>query len=132
MSDTDASQPDDAAAATPSDAGASVDRTTVAETAYLARLSFDSEAEVEQLRADMQQMLGYVAALGEVDTEGVAVTIHAISEPNVFREDEPRPSLPRAQVLGLSPDADAAKEGFFGVPAVLGEGEAEGEEAPPE
>ena len=46
---------------------------------------------------------------------------HALPVQNVFRDDEPRPSLPVAEALANAPDrrTDARGEQFYAVPAVL-------------
>jgi aspartyl-tRNA(Asn)/glutamyl-tRNA(Gln) amidotransferase subunit C len=58
-----------------------------------------------------------VAAL---QTEGVEPTAHPLPIENVLRDDDPRPSLDRDEVLAQAPDA---LDGRFRVPAILGEPE---------
>ena len=103
-----------------------VSREVVEQTAYLARLSF-REDEAAQLQTDLGKILGFVAQLGEVDTSGVEPTVHAVPATNHLRPDEPQPSLDRPDVVRSSPDREAAAEGFFAVPAVLGDQESGGE-----
>ncbi len=83
--------------------------------AGLARLSLDA-SQLEKMAADMDKILGYVEALGELDTEGVVPTAHAIELQTPVREDEP--------VAGMDPElavanAPASAGSAFLVPKVL-------------
>ena len=55
----------------------------------LARLSAIalSDDEVEHLQADLSAILGYVAELGELDTNGVEPTYQVTGLENVWRDD---------------------------------------------
>lgn len=83
--------------------------------AHLARLHF-SEAEKEEIHADLQKMVSFVEKLSEVDTAGVAPLMHMGKASNVLREDEIQGSIDRALALKNAPDAD---EYFFKVPKVI-------------
>lgn len=83
--------------------------------ATLARLEIDPEA-VEKLASQLATILEYVEQLGEVNTEGVAVTSHAISLTNAFREDRVHEHLPRDKALQNAPSQE---EGAFTVPKVI-------------
>ena len=87
----------------------------VRKVAQLARLTFDSEEE-QRLVEELNQMLSYVAALDELDTTGVAPTAHVLPIANVFRKDEPRPSLSQAEALTNAPSSG---HGHFRVPKVI-------------
>lgn len=87
----------------------------VAHVARLARLEIDPE-RVEKMADQLATILTYVEKLGEVDTEDVPPTSHAIALTNAFREDDVRDSLPREEALGNAPDQEA---GGFVVPKVI-------------
>jgi aspartyl-tRNA(Asn)/glutamyl-tRNA(Gln) amidotransferase subunit C len=59
--------------------------------------------------------------LQQLNLDGVEPMAHALAVQNVFRDDEPAPSLPVAEALANAPDrrTDARGEQFYGVPAVL-------------
>ena len=85
--------------------------------ALLSRLDLTDE-ELTRLAPQLDAIVGYVAQLGEVPTEGIEPLAHALPVRNVFREDEPAESLPVEAALGNAP----SKRGpFFRVPAVLEE-----------
>lgn len=83
--------------------------------AALARLAL-SDAEKEMFAEQLGAILRYVDKLNELDTTGVEPTSHVLPLANVMREDEPRPSWPREQVLANAPDEE---NGQFKVPSVL-------------
>lgn len=83
----------------------------------LARLEL-SPAELETMREQLAGILEYVELLGELDTGSVEPMAHAVELTNVFRADEVRPTLPRAEALSNAPHTDGE---YFLVPAVLGE-----------
>jgi aspartyl-tRNA(Asn)/glutamyl-tRNA(Gln) amidotransferase subunit C len=88
--------------------------------AHLARLEL-TDAELETMTRQLSSIVDYVAQLQEVNTDGVEPLAHALAVHNVFRDDEPRPSLPVDEALANAPDrrTDARGEQFYGVPAVL-------------
>jgi aspartyl-tRNA(Asn)/glutamyl-tRNA(Gln) amidotransferase subunit C len=83
--------------------------------ARLARLEL-SPRELETLTGQVGQILAYVAQLQQVNTEGVEPLAHALDVSNVFRADEPAPSLSPAEALANAP---RRQDDFFSVPAVL-------------
>ncbi len=83
--------------------------------AKLARLELSAE-EKETLGSQLEQILTYMEQLNRLDTKGVEPTSHAIPMPNVFREDEARPSFPRDEVMGIAPDKE---EDHFKVPKII-------------
>ncbi len=83
--------------------------------ARLARLEIAPEA-IEKLASELATILAYVEKLGEVDTQGVPPTSHAIELINAFREDVVHDHLPREQALRNAPAQD---EGSFVVPRVI-------------
>ena len=70
--------------------------------ANLARIDL-SEAEIAQFQSQLGRVLEYVEQLNKVDVSHVEPTAHANAIYNVFREDEPRPSLDKAAALSNSP-----------------------------
>jgi len=83
--------------------------------AMLARLGLTDE-EVETMRAQLAQVLDYIAMLSEVDTSAVEPTAQVLAQSNVMRTDTPRPSMPVDEVLRNAPRKE---DTFFRVPAVL-------------
>ena len=68
----------------------------------------------------MQRQLGgiidYVSQLQKVETEGIEPLAHALTVHNVFREDEPTPSLSPDEALANAPQR---RGDFYAVPAVF-------------
>ncbi len=87
----------------------------VRKVAHLARLEL-SEEEEARIAEDLGQMLDYVAALNELDTDNVLPTAHVLPISNVFREDTVMPSLPQAEALANAPSSG---HGHFRVPKVI-------------
>lgn len=88
---------------------------TVDHVAALARLSLTPE-ERETFARQLEQVLSYAESIQALDTSNVEPMSHAITS-GAFREDTPRPGLPRERVLADAPDA---ADGLFRVPRVLG------------
>lgn len=98
----------------------SVDSKTVKKIASLARIEMD-DAEVEALVPELNNILGWVEQLGEVDVTGVEPMTAVI--PNTLRlRDDVVNADPltggnvRDKVLANAP---APEHGFFGVPKVI-------------
>jgi aspartyl-tRNA(Asn)/glutamyl-tRNA(Gln) amidotransferase subunit C len=87
---------------------------TVDYVARLAHLSLD-EAERATFARQLDEVLTYAESIQALDTSGVEPMSHALAS-EVFREDEPRPGLPRSEALAEAPDA---ADGLFRVPRVL-------------
>ncbi len=94
---------------------ADLSRDQVRWVAKLARLEL-SDAELETMTAQLGKVLDYVAQLRQVDTEGVEPLAHALDVANVFRPDEPAPSLSVSEALANAP---RRQQDYFSVPAVL-------------
>ena len=93
-----------------------ISREQVAHLARLSRLALD-DAELDGLAAQLEDILGAVAKIGEVaDAADVPPTTHAVPVENVSRPDVVRPSLPREAVLAGAPEAE---DGRFRVPRIL-------------
>jgi aspartyl-tRNA(Asn)/glutamyl-tRNA(Gln) amidotransferase subunit C len=95
----------------------SLSRQDVAKVGRLARLAL-SEADLERMTGELSKIVGFVSQLGELDTDAVEPLAHPLDTKNVFREDQPAPSLTTEQALASAPRHDGA---CFLVPAVLGE-----------
>jgi len=83
--------------------------------AHLARLDLD-EAELEMMTRQLSAILEYVDQLQKINTDHVEPLAHPLPIHNVFRKDEPAPSLPVDTALQNAPDR---RGNFYGVPAVL-------------
>jgi aspartyl-tRNA(Asn)/glutamyl-tRNA(Gln) amidotransferase subunit C len=83
--------------------------------ANLARLKFNSE-EKEDIKSDLQQMIGFIDKLNELDTTGVEPLLHMSENVNVLREDEVSGTISREEAFRNAPLHD---EQFFRVPKVI-------------
>jgi len=62
-----------------------------------------SDDEKTRLTGDLQNILDYMARLGELDTNGVNERSHPFDDVNAFRDDEVRPSFERELILRNAP-----------------------------
>lgn len=83
--------------------------------ANLARLEM-SDAEVERLLPELNNILGWVEQLGEVDTDGVEPLATVVDMAMRLREDKITDGDCRDAVLANAPNA---QHGFFAVPKVI-------------
>lgn len=83
--------------------------------AELARLKFDEENS-KKLTRDLNEILGYVNKLNELDTNSIKISINPVYIENAFREDELKESLTREDVLQNAPQRE---NGYFKVPKVI-------------
>ena len=90
-----------------------IDRDQVLHVARLARLRLNPD-EVERMSSELSTILDHIEKINELDLDDVEPTSHVVELENVLRADEPRPSLPREQVLDLAPDP---ADGGFRVPS---------------
>ena len=84
--------------------------------AKLARLDVD-EALIDKFAQQIGTILEYVDQLNQVDTEGIALTSHAISLTNAFREDNVQDAFAKDAALANAPEKE---DGSFVVPKVIG------------
>ena len=91
------------------------DRIDVAYVARLARLNL-SEAERDRFQAQLDDILGYVRKIAELDVSDVEPTSHAGLVENVLREDMVSPGLDPDAALRNAPSHNA---GQFIVPRIL-------------
>jgi aspartyl-tRNA(Asn)/glutamyl-tRNA(Gln) amidotransferase subunit C len=92
-----------------------ISRDDVDHVAYLARLGLD-EAERKRLRAELDQILGYMQVLQRIDTSAIPPTAQVIPLHNVMRADVARPSLTVEAVFANAP---AREDDYFRVAPVL-------------
>jgi len=92
-----------------------ISRQEVRHVANLARLDL-SDAEEARMTEQMNDILGYMDKLNELDTGAVTAMTHAIQLQNVFRQDEAVPSLDRELALANAPQSDGAS---FVVPKII-------------
>jgi aspartyl-tRNA(Asn)/glutamyl-tRNA(Gln) amidotransferase subunit C len=93
----------------------SVDATTVRKIAKLARIAV-SDGEVDAMVPELNNILGWIEQLGEVDTDGVAPLAAVIPNSLRLREDIVTDGNRRDEVLANAPQAE---HGFFAVPKVI-------------
>lgn len=92
-----------------------VDDALIEKLAHLSMLQFN-EAEKEEIKSDLQKMIGFIDKLQELDTTGVAPLMHMSDEVNVLRNDETGNMLPREKALQNAPHHD---QSYFKVPKVI-------------
>jgi aspartyl-tRNA(Asn)/glutamyl-tRNA(Gln) amidotransferase subunit C len=88
--------------------------------AHLARLQL-TDAELASMTRQLSDIVSYFDVIKAVDAAGVEPLAHALPVHNVFRDDEPTPSLTVEQALANAPEQrkDARGDRFYAVPAVL-------------
>jgi aspartyl-tRNA(Asn)/glutamyl-tRNA(Gln) amidotransferase subunit C len=90
-----------------------IDRDEARRVAGLAHLEFD-DAGLDRMAAEMTKILTYIDQLREIDVKGFEEREESVTP---LRDDEPRPSIDRAQAARNAP---AWRDGFFVVPKVIG------------
>ncbi|MEY3905627.1 MAG: hypothetical protein RIR59_450 [Pseudomonadota bacterium] len=93
----------------------SVDSTTVRKIAALARIAV-TDAQVEAMVPELNNILGWIEQLGEVDTSAVAPMTAVIPNTLRLRDDAVTDGNVRDAVLKNAPQAE---HGFFAVPKVI-------------
>ena len=83
--------------------------------ANLARISMSDE-ELERLVPELNNILGWVEQLGEVNTDGVEPLATVVDQKLRLREDTVTDGNCRDAVLANAP---VAEHGFFAVPKVI-------------
>ncbi len=84
--------------------------------AALSHLEFNDE-ELQTYTGQLNQILGYVDKLRELDTTDVEITYHPVDLPLQLREDEVGESLPVEKALENAPQKTWQ---YFVVPKVVG------------
>ena len=93
----------------------SVDSQTVRKIAALARIAV-TDGEVEAMVPELNNILGWIEQLGEVDVTGVEPMTAVITNTLRLREDVVTDGGIRDRVLANAP---AHEHGFLGVPKVI-------------
>ena len=83
--------------------------------ASLAKLTLD-ESTKARLAGELNDILGYMDKLNELDTSAVEPMMHALERTNVYRDDAVAPSLERDTALANAPQTDGE---YFLVPRIL-------------
>ena len=83
--------------------------------AKLARIAMSDE-ELDRLLPELNNILGWVEQLGEVNTDGVEPLTAVIDQKLRLRDDVVNDGNVRDQVLANAPEA---QHGFFAVPKVI-------------
>ena len=83
--------------------------------AKLARIAM-SDDELERLVPELNNILGWVEQLGEVDTDGVEPLATVIDQKLRLRDDVVNDGNIRDAILANAPEA---QHGFFAVPKVI-------------
>ena len=93
----------------------SVSSEQVRHIAKLARIAM-SEEELDRLVPELNNILGWVEQLGEVNTDGIEPLTAVIVQKLRLRDDVVNDGDVRDDVLANAPDA---QHGFFAVPKVI-------------
>ena len=83
--------------------------------ARLARVGL-SDDEVAHFQVQLSEILDYFQRLREVNTEKLPPTAQTLAMHNVMRDDEPRPSFDKEDVLANAPQRE---DDLFRVRAIL-------------
>jgi aspartyl-tRNA(Asn)/glutamyl-tRNA(Gln) amidotransferase subunit C len=87
----------------------------VSHIAKLARIAMSDE-EIERLAPELNNILGWIEQLGEVNTDGVEPLTAVIDQKLRLRDDVVTDGNIRDEVLANAPEA---QHGFFAVPKVI-------------
>ncbi|HEY9340628.1 MAG TPA: Asp-tRNA(Asn)/Glu-tRNA(Gln) amidotransferase subunit GatC [Hanamia sp.] len=83
--------------------------------AHLSRLEL-KEAEKEEMKIELQKMIGFIDKLNELDTSGVEPLLHMSENVDIFRNDEVSGQISKEDVFKNAPLHDG---NFFKVPKVI-------------
>jgi aspartyl-tRNA(Asn)/glutamyl-tRNA(Gln) amidotransferase subunit C len=81
----------------------------------LACLEYDAAGK-QEIKKDLQKMIGFVEKLNELDLQDVEPLLYMGEETNVLRDDVPEAALSRKAALQNAPVAD---DEYFKVPQVV-------------
>jgi aspartyl-tRNA(Asn)/glutamyl-tRNA(Gln) amidotransferase subunit C len=93
----------------------SVSTEQVRHIAKLARIAM-SDVEIERLAPELNNILGWVEQLAEVNTDGVEPLTAVIDQKQRLRDDVVTEGNIRDEILANAPEA---QHGFFAVPKVI-------------
>ncbi len=88
---------------------------TIEYVSALANLKLNKEEKI-QTKKDLEQILGYIEVIQELDTKSVEPLTHIVQRKNVVREDEVKESIDREQILKNAP---LIKDNCFTVPKAV-------------
>jgi aspartyl-tRNA(Asn)/glutamyl-tRNA(Gln) amidotransferase subunit C len=91
------------------------DKIDVSYVANLARVHLTDE-ECDLFQGQMEQIVGYMQKINELDLDGIEPTYHTKAVHNVFREDICKEGLDRDVVLNNAP---LSSDGQFTVPKMI-------------
>lgn len=92
-----------------------VNEALVNKLAHLSKLTFTSQEKID-IASDLQNMIGFVEKLNELDLKDVEPLMHMSNEINVLRNDQIKGSINREDALKNAPETDGT---FFLVPKVI-------------
>ncbi|OGV89466.1 asparaginyl/glutamyl-tRNA amidotransferase subunit C [Microgenomates group bacterium RBG_19FT_COMBO_39_10] len=92
-----------------------MNKKTVQHIALLANLKL-SNKEIEKFQKQLTEILDYVGQLNKVKTKEIKPTSQVTGLENVFRKDEPGPSLSSQDVLANAKKTD---KGMFKIKAIF-------------
>ena len=84
--------------------------------AELAKIKLTPE-EAKKLQLQLDNILYFFKDLENLNTENIEPLSHVLDVKNVFREDVPRDSISKQDILNLAPQKD---DDFIKVPKVVG------------
>ena len=93
----------------------SIDNSTVKKVAKLARIEINEEEETT-LITELNNILGWVDELKQVNTDNVEPMLSVFNESMQMREDKAESNFDNNQILDNSPESNS---GFFVVPKVV-------------
>ena len=92
-----------------------IDKETIKHVAHLARIELQPN-ELDKLSGELDEILGFIDKLKNLNVEQVNPTSHILPINNVLREDKPHVSLGPDKALENAP----SKQGnFFSVPKII-------------
>lgn len=92
-----------------------VDDALIDKLSKLAMLRFNQE-EREEIKSDLEKMIGFVDKLKELDTTGIEPLLHMSTQADILREDVPGKMIDRKEALQNAPLHD---DEYFKVPKVI-------------
>lgn len=98
-----------------------INEETVKQVAKLAKLEIEEDS-IHAFTKELDQIVGLVEQLEELDTEGVEGTYHGLPQTNVWREDKVQKGTDREE---LFKNVKTRKDGYIEVPAMFDNGGSE-------
>ena len=92
-----------------------VDDKLISELSKLAKLKFEGKSS-DKMKADLKNIIEFVDAISEIDTQKVEPLIYISEEVNVLRKDKVIDRISQSDALKNAPQKDSD---YFKVPKVL-------------